>query len=103
MLFKLRYPNFRYSVSTNVLDKARKLGMYGDHEAVVQRLRDLAELATPISHPLGNALCERWLLKIEGHVVVDLVQLAPDGVVKHDLRPYRDNRHNLSPSKNARG
>jgi hypothetical protein len=74
----------RYSVTAEILEKARKLGMYGNQEVVVQRLCRLVIAATPISHPLGNALCNGWLLKIEGQSITNLAQITPDGADKQE-------------------
>jgi hypothetical protein len=95
--FRRKTSPVTYTLASGVLEKARKMGMYGDPDGVVMRLQSLARLAIPFHHALGNRRYKEWLFKIEGNVIKDLVQLTADGAVRDDRRTYRERRYDVSP------
>jgi hypothetical protein len=56
-----------YSVSDEVLEQARTLGIEGDVEQQVQRM---ARDASPYTHPKANLQHGRFILRVEGNDVV---------------------------------
>jgi len=63
-----------YTIAPEVLDQARELGMYGTVEV---RLKKMARLAVPATHPKGNFRYEQVVLKIDQNRVVSIHKAAP--------------------------
>jgi hypothetical protein len=85
----------QYRITPHVQLKARTFGMYG---AIEDRINNMARMATPFAHPVGNYRFHQFLLKIEGGEILDLVKFTPEEIALYDSPSYRPGNSQTAPA-----
>lgn len=83
----------QYDVTPEVIEKARKLGMYG---AVERRLKKMARLAARITYPGANYRYQNYLFLIQHDKIVDILYFSDADRALYERRTYRERRAGLA-------
>ena len=73
------------TITDDVLNQARSLGMYG---AVASRLKKMARLAAPFKHPDGNRRFEGWVLNVVDGTLKAISKYDPERVIAIDCKLF---------------
>lgn len=78
-----------YAVTAPALSSARRAGLYGRVEA---RLRKMARLSAPCTHPLGTRRFRQYLFNIEGDKILRVLRLSEDEIRELEERSFKQRR-----------
>ena len=88
----------KYDVTPEVIEKARKLGMYG---AVERHLKKMARLAARITYPRANYRYQNYLFLIQDDKIVDILYFSDADRALYERRTYRERRAGLSARRDT--
>jgi len=80
-----------YKIDPEVLKHAEKIGLYG--ETVEARLKMMAKLSRPFTHPEANRRYEQYIMFIEDDDTVSMIDLMDSAEKEYFLnRTYEERR-----------
>lgn len=90
-----------YKIDLEVLKHVEKIGLYG--ETVEARLKQMAKLARPFTHPEANRRFRQYIMYIEEDGTVTMIDLMDSAEKEYFLnRTYEERRaENEDPSPAA--